>query len=207
MTYVGDLFITAPEDITVAMVKRFQEEWTTSTPQWLSEEPVRFLGRDIKTVDVEGRKEWHVTQEAYAQELIKKMEKEVKEKKVPITRDQATMPLDDPPPNLKAIQQSQKSVGEVLWLVARTRPDLMLRCARMGSNVTKAAETIEYHQMLGYLQATAADGADGIRCILSTRRRGKPWRLHRDGEWRKPPFLEKWSTGSDHAEHSRSGAE
>ena len=47
MTYVDDLLITAPEPLMLAMQHKIQSTWTTSKPEAVTHEPVRFLGMEI----------------------------------------------------------------------------------------------------------------------------------------------------------------
>ena len=85
---------------------------------------------------------------------------EEKEKRIPISRDQSYMEADKDPPTLEKIRQCQKSVGEILWLVTRSRPDLMYATSRMGSHVTKATSVVleTARQVRGYLKRTAGEG-------------------------------------------------
>ena len=87
-------------------------------------------------------------------------EKKQKIRKVPISRDLATMEEDPKPPSLQKVRQCQKEVGELLWLVTRTRPDLMFSIARMGANVTKATAAVleAAAQTRDYLRGTVSHG-------------------------------------------------
>eukprot|EP00435_Cladocopium_sp_Y103_P029637 s865_g7.t1 len=160
MTYVDDVFISAKEDIMIAIKEKFQSTWETSTPEMVTDSPVRFLGMDILQVPNNGKNSWMITQESYVKDLIGKQENEEKEKKIPITKDQALMEPDEKTPSLEKIRQCQKEVGDILWLVTRSRPDLMFSTSRMGSHVTKGTSCIldTAKQVRGYLQKTADQG-------------------------------------------------
>ena len=162
MTYVDDIFISGPQDIVAALQKGFQEAWKTSDPEWVSRKPVKFLGMEVTKERSEetGREEWFITQEGYTRDLVGRQEEEVKEKKIPITRDQAMMEADQGNPTAEGIRKCQKIVGEVLWLVTRTRPDIMFAVSRMGSNVTKATSAVieTAKQVWGYLKKTSGEG-------------------------------------------------
>ena len=58
------------------------------------------------------------------------------------------------------MRRCQKVVGELLWLLTRTRPDLMYRIARLGSNVTKGTSSVleAADQVQGYLLKTCTEG-------------------------------------------------
>ncbi|CAL1142931.1 unnamed protein product [Cladocopium goreaui] len=161
MTYVDDIFITGPPEVTRAVAQKFQATWTTSEPEVVGEEAIRFLGMEVSTSkNAEGRDVWHVTQESFVKDLVKRQAKEVQPKKIPITRDQALMTLDPSPPTLEKVRKCQKVVGELLWVLTRTRPDLMYSISRLGSNVTKATSSVleAADQVQRYLLKTCAEG-------------------------------------------------
>ena len=70
------------------------------------------------------------------------------------------MALDPSPPTLEKVRKCQKVVGELLWVLTRTRPDLMYSISRLGSNVTKATSSVleAANQVQGYLLKTCAEG-------------------------------------------------
>ena len=162
MTYVDDIFISGCQPVVEALLKEFQSIWATSKPEWVSSSPVRFLGMEVtKEVDPETQREvWLITEESYIKDLVSRQEEEVKEKKIPISRDQAAMEVDEEPPNIERVRKCQKAVGEVLWLVTRTRPDIMFSVARMGANVTRATRKVmeAASQLWGFLKKTSAEG-------------------------------------------------
>ena len=107
------------------------------------------------------REVWYVFQASYIKDLISKAGEEVKKKKVPITRDQsAQLGEKDEKVEVEDVRQSQKQVGELLWIVTRTRPDLMYAVSRMGSLVTKSPTKVNeiYQQVIGYLLRTSNEG-------------------------------------------------
>ena len=59
MTYVDDLFIVGPQEITEAIREHVQKTWTTSSPQNVSEVPIKFLGMEVS-------KEWDHQAERFA---------------------------------------------------------------------------------------------------------------------------------------------
>ena len=161
MTYVDDILIAAPPKIAEAVARKFQETWTTSCPETVGEVPIRFLGMEISTsTGIDGRCTWHVTQESYIKDMVKRQETEVSSKRIPITKDQASMSPDPQTPTLEAVRKCQKAVGELLWVLTRTRPDLMYSLSRLGSNVTKATMSVleAADQVRGYLLRTCTEG-------------------------------------------------
>ncbi|CAL1129313.1 unnamed protein product [Cladocopium goreaui] len=150
------------EDFEVqAEVEEKKETWKTSKPEDVSGEPIRFLGMEVsKRTEEEGKEVWYVTQKSYIKDLVEKSEEKVKERKIPITRDQAHIEEPSSPPTVDQVRGAQKCVGEVLWLLTRSRPDLMYGVSRMGSNVLRnPVKVMELgEQMKGYLKRTAEEG-------------------------------------------------
>ena len=164
MTYVDDLFVTGEDQVVKAVMEEIQRKWTTSPPDQVSSDAIKFLGMEIKEVEKEGRITWHLSQESYTRDLLQQTEEEVKPKKVPLTKDQnsALEEEDEEGKNPETVKRSQKEVGELLWLVTRTRVDLMFQVSRMGSSVLRnpTAAHEAYQQIKGYLQHTIGDGIE-----------------------------------------------
>eukprot|EP00435_Cladocopium_sp_Y103_P067189 s204_g29.t1 len=162
MTYVDDIFICSQPPILNSIIETFQKTWKTSTPEHVTKEPVRFLGMEVskKKEEKGGREEWYVTQRSYIKDLMEKSEEKVKERKIPVTKDQAIIEAPASPPTIDQVRGAQKVVGEVLWLLTRSRPDIMYGVSRMGSNVLKnPVKVMELgEQMKGYLRRTQEEG-------------------------------------------------
>ena len=97
-----------------------------------------------------------ISQETYVTDLLATEEEPKKKKKIPISRDQAAMEEDEQPPAPEPVRLAQKLVSELLWLVTRTRPDLMCSVSRMGSSVIKSPKAVKEaaDQVRGYLWST-----------------------------------------------------
>eukprot|EP00435_Cladocopium_sp_Y103_P033459 s3339_g8.t1 len=124
------------ERIVRGSLKRIQQEWDLSTPEWLgSAVPVRFLGIDIWKTP-EGI---FLTQGSCARDILKRSGDERQHlSRVPITKDQAQkLEDDDPQKNAADIRQAQKATGELMWLGTKTRPDLMYTLAKMSQSTLK----------------------------------------------------------------------
>jgi hypothetical protein len=167
MTYVDDIFVSGQDDVAEALIGALRDIWTTTEPQEVTENPIKFLGMEVAKVwsNENQRYDWFVTQESYVKDLLERYDQEKDEKKqkirkVPISRDLAAMEEDPKPPSLQRVRQCQKEVGELLWLVTRTRPDLMFSIARMGANVTKATAAVleAAAQTRDYLRGTVSHG-------------------------------------------------
>ena len=139
MTYVDDLFNGGEDWVVQAVLSRLKETWKTSPPEEIGVTRTRFLGMDVRRVwnEDEKRFHWFVSQEGCIQEMLE--EKEVQPRRLPVTRDQSVFDLESPEETLEEdIKKAQKAVGELLWLVARSRPDVMYAVARMSSSIARS---------------------------------------------------------------------
>ena len=167
MTYVDDIFTVGPKELVEAVIGKIQETWASTPPEWVGLKPLRFLGMEVSTFKDENQLEvWHISQRSYIQELVGNDPK-LKVKVVPITRDQCAPSIPTEPPTMEAVRAAQKEVGELLWTVTRTRPDLMFTVAKMSALVTKdPARVLEISaQAKGYLKGTAMDGLNFKKSI------------------------------------------
>ena len=163
LTYVDDIFVVAEDGVRKKVLDKIMETWKTSPPDLVGEKPIKFLGMNIsKVLDEEIMKEvWYLNQDSYIRDLLEKFKDPPRQ--IPISRDQAMMEPD--PQELitaEKIKLAQQHVGELLWLVTRSRPDLMFAVACMSSHLTKAPGKVSAvaSQCRGYLK-TDIDG--GLR--------------------------------------------
>lgn len=160
MTYVDDIFTVGPRGLVEAVIAKIQSTWASTPPDWVGLKPLRFLGMEVSTFKDENQWDvWHVSQKSYIQDLVGN-DAGLKPKVVPITRDQCVPSVPEEPPTIEQVRSAQKEVGELLWTVTRTRPDLMYTVAKMSALVTKdPLKVIEISaQAKGYLKNTAAEG-------------------------------------------------
>jgi hypothetical protein len=159
MTYVDDICICSSHSILEPSRRNFKR---FRRPEYVSEHPMRFLGMEVSKRKIEDgeREEWYVTQRSYIKDLIEKNEEKKKERKIPVTRDQAHIEAPASTPTLEEVRGAQKFVGEVFWLLTRSCPDLMYGVSRMGSHVLKNPVKIMElgNQMKGYLKRTQDEG-------------------------------------------------
>ena len=148
MTYVDDLLIVGSGEVVRGAIKEIQKTWVTSAPEEIGKKSVKFLGC--------------ISQESYLRDLLsKEMGEELTKKRVPITRDQATIEIEDEEKkSAEDIRKAQKEVGELLWVVTRSRPDLMYPVSRMGSNITRHPRKVTEiaSQVKGYLKGREEEG-------------------------------------------------
>ena len=164
MTYVDDLFIVSSGGLVEKVIKEIQRTWTTSAPERIGKKAVKFLGMDIKKIKEEGKEEevWCISQESYLRDLLaKEGNEDLVKRKIPITKDQTTIEAEDEGKRTpEGIRKAQKEVGELLWVVTRSRPDIMYSVSRMGSNITRNPTKVSdiADQTKGYLKGREQEG-------------------------------------------------
>ena len=80
---------------------------------------------------------------------------------VPITRDQVLLlEEDDPQKNADQVKLAQRSVGELMWLLTRTRPDLMFCLSKMSQAILRNPKEVigVSKQVWKYLRKTQHEG-------------------------------------------------
>ncbi len=181
MVYVDDIFAIGEKEVLEEVIKEIQKEWNTSEPEWVSTEPLRFLGMEIRKRKAETEEEreeevweWVATQTNYTRDLLKRNLGEKEEtwhrRKVPISRD----PPPDPEerPTLEMVREAQRISGELLWLVTRTRPDLMYTVSRISASVLHNPQWVKEAawQVWGFLVSTMSEGV-----IYRPEKSCQPW--------------------------------
>ena len=162
MCYVDDMFMAGSDEVIAQLTAAIQGKWSTSVPDAVGPQAIRFLGMQVSkhfNPDT-NREDWYVNQGSFTRDLLQKAEGEVRGKRIPITRDQSVMPEEDEEKDAVKVREAQKATGEALWLVTRTRPDLMFSVSRMGSNVLRFPTRVLqiFDQVKGYLSMTPDDG-------------------------------------------------
>jgi hypothetical protein len=153
MTYVDDLFITSTPGLMDAIHNKIKETFSLSSPEKISQDPIEFLGMEIsnKKCESSGRDAWMITQQSYTKDLIQKEERKLKQKKIPLSRDQALIEPSAEGPAVESVLKPKKLWGRPF--TTRARPDLTYAVSRMGASITKAPEAVlkAAAQVKGYL--------------------------------------------------------
>ena len=160
MMYVDDALILGGAEVVKEVVEKMREVWEISKPEWLGDEaPVRFLGMDLW----KGNYGVFVSQEAYIRDVLKRRGGEQGAcSGIPITRDQAQR-LEEPQgttPTPEEVREAQKITGEVMWVLTRSRPDLMFVMSKMCQNTLRNPTGVIQvgNQVLMYLRKTKDQG-------------------------------------------------
>eukprot|EP00434_Breviolum_minutum_P003898 symbB.v1.2.003425.t1/scaffold183.1/size281544/9 len=160
MMYVDDALILGSRNVVTSFVEELSSRWELSKPEWLNDQkPVRFLGMDLWKKE-EG---FFVSQEAYLKDVLRRrgMEEE-KGYNIPISKDQSQR-LEEPQetdPTIEEVRSAQKATGEAMWLLTRTRPDLMFSLSKMCQNTLKNPRGVVEvgAQLMKYLKRTQSLG-------------------------------------------------
>ena len=147
--YVDDVLTATEKPVRERFEAVISERWETSKPDVLTEEhQIRFLGMSLKREESD-----------YVEELLKRHEGELVRSKTPMSKEIADE-ADEDPGHFTAMDltRAQKVTGEILWLMTRTRPDLLYSMSRMCSMTSKNPKwTIKAAgYVLGYLKETKA---------------------------------------------------
>ena len=129
---MDDTLVTGPKNICEGVVKALQKLWKTGDPEYLTPStPFRFLG--VKVVMT--KLGLYLHQHIYADEFIQKhvgtfgtrVRGTTAAPESFSTKSSGEPPLKPDPENpqhQKQIKRAQQILGALLWLSARTRPDL-----------------------------------------------------------------------------------
>ena len=161
LVYVDDLLILGSSEVVEAVVAAIQSKWETSTPEMIGmSKEVRFLGAEL------WRREdgvWMITQANYIKDLLKRNLGDDPQKwqtrKIPLLKEPEI--FDDPEQKTPAnVKEAQRVVGELVWITARTRPDLAFVISKMASMITKApVQVVQLAKTVWqYLAATVHQG-------------------------------------------------
>ena len=171
LVYVDDMLIAGEEGVPESILKEVQRQWETSEPEWVTEEKsTKFLGMEISRSGTAIK----TAQEAFILERLavnlgEDWEKE-RDAAVPCGREVAEIaPEEDP--GARDVKEAQRIVGELLWLVTRTRVDLMFVTAKLSQWVLKAPKEVIRlsRQIWAYLKKTRRQG------LLFTHDQGCGW--------------------------------
>ena len=159
LVYVDDMMIVGAGRTPDLVLNQLQRIWQTSVPEEVTEEAQsKFLGveimrcggtiRALQTSYVEDRLASNLGGEWRA----------VRDATMPCPKEWDDGPEDDIQEH--HVREAQRVVGELLWLVTRTRPDLAFITSRLAQMVLKAPRMVAKlaEQVWRYLKATRREG-------------------------------------------------
>ena len=165
LVYVDDMLILALLEVMMEVIETVQREWATSAPEFLSKGKVKYLGMEL----YETSQGFFASQEDYVEDRLKAKPERPKAQKVPTMKDMYPEAETSVDPTL--VRQAQQTVGELLWLSTRTRPEIAFSVSRCSQEIIRAPRWVcELGEVVwGYLAMTKSEG------IWFLRDRGENW--------------------------------
>ena len=159
LVYVDDLLILSEDKVVRGAIEVISQRWEVSSPEWLNEEnPTKFLGVEIWEFE-EGI---FVNQEKYLVDVLRRNgQEEGVMSGIPITKDQVQrLEEEDEGKTLEEVRLAQKATGELMWMLTRSRPDLMFALSKMSQSTLKSPKEVlkVAEQTWKYLRRTRKDG-------------------------------------------------
>ena len=161
VVYVDDLMVLSQGHIVEECLERVSREWEISTPEWLNEvKPIKFLGMEVWM----GTESAFISQESYVLDLLRRNGEEDGHKSgIPITKDQVLkLEENDHTKTPEDVKAAQRVTGELMWLVTRSRPDLMFALSKMSQATLKNPKEVlsVARQVWKYLRKTKSEGLE-----------------------------------------------
>jgi len=159
--YIDDLLIVGEKEVKKMVIGEVKRIWETSTPEEIDEKTgVRFLGMELWKLK---NGDWMATQRGYVKEMLRKNlgedESEWRRKKTPITKSWIELPEEEKK-EAGDVKEAQRVVGEVMWVMTRTRPDLLHTTSMLASQILKKPKAVREaaDQLWAYLAHTWKEG-------------------------------------------------
>ena len=118
--YVDDIIVTSTEPIAEGFLRKLNETWECSTPQWVGDHPgekMRFCGYEIGRLQGGG---FSLSQASYIQDLLERYGTSGYEK---VAAPKINMEQDEEY-DQAMLKRAQMVTAKLQWVQSRTRPDL-----------------------------------------------------------------------------------
>ena len=164
--YVDDIAYFSTEDVILAVHEYVVSEWPASDLEWITESnSVRYLGveigREVRTSETgDVFQVYTIGQAAYIQDLLRAYSMtDVIPTALPAPKEWVEAAENDDEQeefDEVTLRQAQRTVGEMLWLGTRTRPDLMFVITHAASLVARRPSYVNRlgKRLLSYLAGT-----------------------------------------------------
>ena len=160
LVYVDDMLICGRGEVPEVVLRVLQDVWETSPPERIDEASTsKFLGMEItkvngmlKATQTAFIKERLVINLGEGWETMKGHSTPCGREIIEIEEEQEIKPEE--------VKEAQRIVGELLWLVTRSRMDLMYVTARLAQHVLRAPRAVKRlsRQVWSYLRRTLHQG-------------------------------------------------
>ena len=154
LVYVDDMLILALLEVMEEVIGTIQKEWATSAPEYLRRGKVKYLGMELYETD-DG---FFASQEDYVTDHLNSMQKKPKPQKCPTIPEMYPEAEEDV--DQVSVKEAQQTVGELLWISTRTRPEISFSVSRCCQEIIRSPKWVCAlgEVIWGYLSTTAKDG-------------------------------------------------
>ena len=159
LVYVDDMLITGEEKVVTKTLEQIQRVWQTSTPEEVTNgKSSKFLGMEI----VKEGEVIRARQTSYVEDRLETNLggdwRSVRDTWMPCPKEIDDSAEENAQPS--HVREAQRLVGELLWLVTRTRPDLAFTTSRMAQMVLRCPRAVVKlaDQVWRYLKTTRMEG-------------------------------------------------
>ncbi|CAL1136815.1 unnamed protein product [Cladocopium goreaui] len=158
LVYVDDLLVLGFPSSIAAVIQGVQAKWETSEPETINmQKEVRFLGAEL------WRREdgaWLMTQTNYIKDLLKRNlgadPTTWPTRKIPLVKEPEVIEGEEKTP--MAVKEAQRVIGELVWITARSRPDLAFTVSKLASLITKSPmQVVQLVKPVWYYLAATMD--------------------------------------------------
>ena len=167
LVYVDDMLACAAPEVLPVVIGMLREEWQTSEPEHIAEDPVKFLGMELRQKDGV----FYAMQESYVED---KALDGVAPKKVDVPcGKECLVPPTEENITIESTQAAQKVIGELLWLSTRSRPDICFIVSKLSQAISTAPSWVATRgeAVWRYVKRTAKEG------LKFGKDRGEGWAL------------------------------
>ncbi|CAE7551950.1 RE1 [Symbiodinium sp. KB8] len=196
LVYIDDLLVNAPDNIMWSFFEWISKKWEVDELDVLDfGHPIKFLGTELHRV--EGGVE--MAQEGFVRELLRTYGHNGSRSKIQgpretmILSDEEERALIDAEPvdntgKEGVIKEAQRRVGELLWLMGRTRPDIQHAVSIMSSRILRCPELVNkvsrimchlLQKLCNFMEispATAGDIVNGRVGVIGSCGRDDSWK-------------------------------
>ena len=151
--YVDDMLVAAEDGNLQEAFGALKRSWNCSPEEYVSKErPMRFCGYEIVELEEE---QLHIGQGSYIRDLLERHGVQGVEKTpIPAISDEE----DEEPIDYKEVKAAQQVIGELQWLVGRSRPDLAYGVGVLARLIHRRPKYV--NQLAGHMMRYLNDTKD-----------------------------------------------
>ena len=154
LVYVDDMLILALLEVLEEVISTIQKEWATSAPEYLRRGKIKYLGMELYETD----QGFFACQEDYVVDHLNSRQQKPKPQKCPTIPDMYPEAEDEV--DQGSVTRAQQTVGELLWVSTRTRPEISFAVSRCSEEIIRSPKWVctLVKVIRGYLSLTTKEG-------------------------------------------------